>query len=152
MKNALLLILSIFVLTSCANNVVSPFWELPDERLDEIAIIFEGRDNAFAVAYNPKTCERIGEACGFFRLQAYAHSVLNHPIYNKPRFYTESLVNEADCWAAQNGRPNEITAAVAFLSDTSLHEGIKINGDPVLRAKTIKHCAIEKNRYCPETC
>ena len=52
--------------------VISPFWEIPDPDLDEIAMIRADPNWGTAVIYNPVTCQEIGEACMFFRRHRYS--------------------------------------------------------------------------------
>jgi hypothetical protein len=85
---------------------ISPLWEIPDPHLQEIAMIRADPHWGAAVIYNPDTCKDIGEACGFFRLHAFAHSHLNHTLLAKPSAYPASLEAQADCWAAKYGKSN----------------------------------------------
>ncbi len=145
--NYFILLLLLVFTTGCNNTIVSPIWELPDPTLTDIAINRVDPNWGTVVVYNPDYCEKLGEACGFFRLHAFAHERLNHVLQPEPEYYTVRQENRADCYAAQNGRANETAAAVEFLLDESRHEGIPISGDPETRAENIKKCAIENNRW-----
>lgn len=150
MKNNILkvVILIVFLLCiSCSSTIVQPYWEIPDPNLQEIAMIRTMRDRATAVIYNPNTCKDIGEACGFFRLHAYAHSHLNHLILAAPTYYPASLETEADCWSAKYGNANEISAAVQLFLDTDRNPAWKIHGDPIKRAEKIRACAVEVGKW-----
>ncbi len=141
------ILLSLVFTAGCNNAIVSPIWELPDPTLPHIAINRVDPQWGTAVVYNPEYCEKLGEACGFFRLQAFAHERLSHVLMPEPDDYSFLQEKRADCYAAQYGRANETAAAVAFLLDESQHEGIPINGDPTARAENIRNCAIENNRW-----
>lgn len=137
----------LFLLTACGSTVVSPLFEIEGYQIEEIAFPRVTRfDGGGVVVYNPEACEQIGEACGFFKLQAFAHLWLRHPNV-KPAHYTRFHRNQADCWAATNGRGEETRAAVELLQDESQHEGLLIHGDPAERSLLIKQCAIDAGRW-----
>ncbi len=96
-----------------------------------------------AVIYNPNTCRETGEACGFFRLHAFAHNHLNHLILATQIDYPLSLEKQADCWAAKYGKANEVLAAIQILLDKDRNPAWKIHGEPAERAELIQSCATE---------
>jgi hypothetical protein len=142
----LTVILTLMLCSAC-NTVVSPAWEIADPQFKHIAEVRPDPDFSFMVIYNPDYCKKIGEGCGFFRLHAYAHYKLNHNLFPEPKYYSNFDQNQADCYAAKNGNPIEVTAAARFLADASLHNGVPIHGDPAERATLIEKCAKENNRW-----
>ncbi|MCS3902807.1 hypothetical protein J2T55_000811 [Methylohalomonas lacus] len=116
------------------------FWELPDENLSYIALIRTAPRSGTVVVYNPKLCQAVGEACGFFRSHAFAHLMLNHQILS-PASYTQSHEDAADCYAARNAPVAEVRAAVDFLADEDREPQVRLTGDPAERAKNIRTCA-----------
>lgn len=138
-------------LPGCANYTASPFYEIGDPNLKYIATARVGRGNSVAVLYNSTICEDIGDACGFFKNHANAHDMLNHQIFTNPKYYTQTIENEADCWAAKYGRTNETLAAVKLLEDVERRADLPITGDPDERAKLIKACAQENGRWSGES-
>lgn len=134
--SSLLLSTTLFACTPASKH----FREIPDPNLPHIAMIRADRGDSSLVIYNPELCRKIGDACGFFRSQAYAHSALNHEIL-PPASYPDSLEAEADCYAARNAGGDEVLAAVQLLSDENRSPDIPITGDPGQRAQRIRDCA-----------
>ena len=132
---------------SCKNVILTPPTEISDPHLTEIAMIRADPHWGTVVIYNPKTCEEIGDACGFFRLHAYAHRHLNHTLHAEPSLYTTSLETQADCWAAKYGKANETMAATKLLLDDNRNPDLIIHGDPIKRAENIKSCAMEIGKW-----
>lgn len=145
MKTALYL--GIFLCTSCNKTTISPFWEIPDPYFDEIAMIRADPNFGTAVIYNPETCKKIGDACGFFRLHAFSHEHLRHGLLGEPDDYPISSENAADCFAAQYGKPNEVYAAYKLFLNKNRDPDLRIHGDPEHRAELIKSCAIQKDNW-----
>jgi hypothetical protein len=143
----LILIVSLIFCTSCNNVIISPPSEISDPHLNEIAMIRADPHWGAVVIYNPKTCIEIGDACGFFRLHAFAHNHLNHTLLATPKSYSASLETQADCWAAKLGKSNETYAAFNLFLDKNRNPEWKIHGDPVKRAENIRVCAIEAGRW-----
>jgi hypothetical protein len=143
----LIILLSFALLIACEHSVITPTADLPDPNLSEIAMIRADPNWGTVVIYNPNTCREIGEACGFFRLHAYAHNHLNHTLLGEPDDYPASQENQADCWAAKYGKSNEIIAAVELLQDKNRHASLKIHGDPIKRAENIKACANQAGKW-----
>ena len=133
--------------SSCSNVYVAPIWEISDPDLDEIAMIRADPNWATVVIYNPVTCKQIGEACGFFRLHAFAHEKLRHGLLGEPDDYPRSQENAADCYAAKYGKPNETYAAYKLFLNKDKSSEWKIHGDPVQRAETVKNCAVETKNW-----
>ena len=123
-----------------SENVLALYWEISDTRLPYIARVRADPHWGAAVLYNPDTCKEIGAACGFFKEHAYAHAHRNH-ILLPPEAYPATLEDEADCWAAKNGNPKEVYAAVQLLLDDNLNPNLNITGDPAQRAEKIHACA-----------
>jgi len=123
-----------------SENVLALYWEISDTRLPYIARVRADPHWGAAVLYNPGTCKEIGAACGFFKEHAYAHAHRNH-ILLPPEAYPATLEAEADCWAAKNGNPKEVYAAVQLLLDDNLNPNLNITGDPAQRAEKIRACA-----------
>lgn len=150
MNSFFIKILTIFsllaTLSACTTNYTRPFKELSDPSHEEIASIRFFPWNSYVVIYNPVTCELIGDACGFFRGHAYAHYMLNHTLL-PPKFYPALSERQADCYVAKYGKPNEIKAAVDLLLDVNRDPGLKIHGDPVIRAKNITGCAKQAGNW-----
>jgi hypothetical protein len=154
MKTILVKIILLFgflLCISCSNTIVHPYWEIPDPSLPEIAMIRADPHWGTAVIYNPDTCKEIGEACGFFRLHAFAHEHLNHNLLATPSAYPASSETQADCWAAKYGEPNETYAVVQIFLNENIRNKWKIHGDPEQRADTIRTCAIEAGRWTGNT-
>jgi len=122
------------------------YWGIPDTRLPYIAMVRRNPNETTIVIYNPDTCKEIGAACGFFIEHAGAHAHRNHVLL-PPDAYPAMLEAEADCWAAKNGRPNEVYAAVQLLLDHNLNPNLYITGDPVQRAEKIRACAEKSGNW-----
>ncbi len=149
MTNTIYKYLSIFCFSlcvSCNYAPITPFVEIPDPDLKEIAMIRADPHWGSVVIYNPDTCMEIGEACGFFRLHAYAHKHLNHTLLAEPKDYPLSLETQADCWAAQYGKPNEINAAIALLKEKNRNPTWRIHGNDINRAENIQACALKAGK------
>jgi len=121
------------------NVPAEQYWGIPDTRLPYIAMVRRNPNETTIVIYNPDTCKEIGAACGFFIEHAGAHPHRNH-ILLPPEAYPLTLEDEADCWAAKNGRPHEVYAAVQLLDDNP-NLDLNITGDPAQRAEKIRACA-----------
>ncbi len=132
---------------SCSEVTITPYWEIPDPSLPEIAMIRTVRDQTNVVIYNPDTCKEIGDACGFFRLHAYAHDILEHTLLASPAAYPASMETQADCYAAKYGKPQEIHAAVQLFLDPDRNPDWKIYGDPVQRAERVRTCAMKGGKW-----
>ncbi len=135
-------------LYSCATNTsgsLSPVRELPDASHPFIATPRVGKADSITVIYNPVYCEKIGDACGFFRLNAFAHDFLNHQIYPEPKYYPKASLRDADCFAAKYGKPEEVTAAIEFLENRDRYSDVPVYGDPEARADLIRSCAANKS-------
>lgn len=122
------------------NVLADQYWGISDTRLPYIARVRADPHWGYAVLYNPDTCKEIGAACGFFIEHAGAHPHRNH-ILLPPEAYPVTLEDEADCWAAKNGRPKEVYAAVQLLLDDNRDPNLNITGDPAQRAEKIRACA-----------
>ena len=144
--NKILLFCGITLCCACSKTI-SPVWEIPDPDLDEIAMIRMDPNWGPAVIYNPNTCEEIAEACGFFRLHAYAHDHLKHTMLGEPDDYPASQEKAADCFAAKYGKPENTRAAYELFLNKDRNPEWKIHGDPEKRAQTIKACASQKNKW-----
>ena len=141
------IILSSLLLSSLlSENALALYWEISDTKLPYIARVRADPHWGAAVLYNPDTCKEIGAACGFFKEHAYAHAHRNH-IFLQPEAYPPMLEDEADCWAAKNGRPDEVYAAVQLLLDNNRNPNLNITGDPVQRAEKIRVCAEEAGNW-----
>jgi len=123
----------------CENVTAALYWGIPDTRLPYIAMVRRNPNETTIVIYNPDTCKEIGVACGFFIEHAGAHAHRNHTLL-PPEAYPLTLEDEADCWAAKNGRPHEVYAAVQLLDDNP-NLDLNITGDPAQRAEKIRACA-----------
>ncbi len=134
-------------ISSCRANVTTPYWEIADPSLPDIAMIRMVRTGAAVVIYNPDTCQKIGAACGFFRTHAFAHDRLNHTILASPESYPLSMETQADCWAAKYGKPDEVYAAVQFFMENANNPNWKIHGDRVRRAENVRSCAIQVGNW-----
>ena len=146
MSRLLPLLLVLMTVSSC-QTTTRHFWEIPASDADYIAYIRQHPKYGTAVIYNTDYCKTIGgDACGFFRAQAHAHSDLNHPIL-PPDHYPASQIAAADCWAARNATPAEVTAAYDFLSNEDREPAIPVVGDPVKRADNIRQCALAADNW-----
>ena len=132
---------------SCGGGAIAPYWEISDPRLPVIAMARRVRTSASVVIYNPETCQQIGDACRFFRLDAFAHDRLNHTILARPVDYPASMEAQADCWVAKYGKPNEVHAAVQLFLEEDSSAKWKIHGDPNQRAQRVRVCAIEAGNW-----
>ncbi len=131
----------LFTAISGCEHTNKPIWMTADPNLPEIAAIRKHSHDSYIVIYNPDYCERLGEACNFFIGHANAHYMLNHTLFLRPKFYTVLAENQADCYAAKYAKPNAVKAAVELMLDENRDPDLKINGDPILRAKNITECA-----------
>ena len=123
------------------NVPAEQYWGIADTRLPYIAMVRRNPNESTIVIYNPDTCKEIGVACCFFIEHAGAHAHRNH-ILLPPEAYPTMLEDEADCWAAKNGNPKEVYAAVQLLDDNpNLDLDLNITGDPARRAEKIRACA-----------
>lgn len=129
-----------------SHSVAARFWEIPDPDLPYIAMIRADPHWGSAVIYNPVYCEEVGQACGFFRTQAYAHAHLNH-LFLLPKSYPVATVLRADCWAAKNSKPEEVLAATQLLLAYDDTKHWKIYGDPVQRSENIRNCAKQSGNW-----
>ncbi|MFB3091034.1 MAG: hypothetical protein ACE1ZG_06780 [Gammaproteobacteria bacterium] len=130
----------------CENVNAALYWGIPDTRLPYIAMVRRNPNETTIVIYNPDTCKEIGAACGFFIEHAGAHPHRNH-ILLPPEAYPLTLEDEADCWAAKNGRPHEVYAAVRLFLDENRNPNLNITGDSVQRAKKVRACAEEAGNW-----
>ena len=128
------------------NVFARAFWEITDSNLKYVARVRADPYWGSVVIYNPVFCKEIGAACGFFRDHAFAHAFLNHLLL-PPEAYPYTLEDQADCWTAKNGDPDETYAAVQFLLDENRDPKIKLTGDPLKRAAKIKACAIDAGKW-----
>ena len=128
------------------NAVAALYWGIPDAKLPYIAKIRTQPSGHVMVIYNPDLCEEIGIACGFFIDHASAHSHLNHLIL-PPEAYPTTLEDQADCWAAKNGRSDEVFAAVQLFLSENRNPDINITGDPAQRAKNVRTCAAQAGHW-----
>ena len=126
---------------SCSEVTIAPTGEIPDPTHPEIATMRADPHWGTAVIYNPDICKEIGDACGFFRLHAFAHAVLNHTLLASPASYPVSIESQADCWAAKYGKPHEIHAAVQLFLQEDSSSKWKIYGNLIQRAQTVRRCA-----------
>ena len=143
----LIVLFSMILCASCNYAPISPFAEIPDPSLPEIAMIRADPNWGTVVIYNPDTCIKIGEACGFFRLHAYAHRHLNHTLLATPSAYPVSQETQADCWAAKYGKSNEVFAATKLLLAENRDSKIKLHGDLNKRAENIQNCATQAGKW-----
>ena len=120
--------------------------EIPNPNLPDIAMVFPDPVYGAVIVYNPIFCQQIGPACGFFRAHEYGHVVLGHA-YLHPADFPAKREAEADCWAAQNGIPQEIYAAVQLFLAGGSSANWQIYGNPVQRAERVRACAIQAGRW-----
>ena len=130
----------------CENVSAEQYWGIPDTGLPYIAMVRRNPNETTIVIYNPDTCKEIGAACGFFIEHAGAHAHRNH-ILLPPEAYPLTLEDEADCWAAKNGRPHEVYAAVRLFLDENRNPNLNITGDSVQRAEKVRACAEEAGNW-----
>lgn len=138
--------LAAIMLAGCT-PMTTHYREIPTPDLPYIAMIRLSRAESTEVVYNSEICREIGEACGFFRSQAYAHLMLNHRPYLPPDNYPPSYERDADCWAARNADREVVAAAVQLLSDSERVKNLPIIGDPAERARNIRECAIAAGNW-----
>ena len=143
----ILILLSVSCASGKTTTIISPYWEIPDPDLKEIAMIRADPNWGTVVIYNPITCKEISDACMFFRRHAYAHEHLRHGLLGEPDDYPLSDEASADCWAARYGKPEEIQSVHALLLDPNRNPALRIHGDPIQRAKRIRDCAIEAGKW-----
>lgn len=145
LRHATLLSISrVFVtvlLVSGCTTMTRHYNEIGDPNLPFIAKIRADRGGSSVVIYNSEICREIGDACGFFRSHAYAHLALNHQPFLPPDHYPTAMEDEADCWAAGNADPEEVTAAVELLRNDAAIRDLPITGNPARRADHIEQCA-----------
>jgi len=85
----------------------------------------------------------------FLCRHASVHAHLNHRLL-PPEAYTTRSEDEADCWVAKNGKPEEVYAAVQLLLDENRNPNVNITGDPALRAEKIRACAEQAGNWTEE--
>lgn len=132
--------LSTVSFTGIAN--AQAFWEIPDPNFKYIAMVRADPRWGYAVVYNPVLCERIGDACAFFRAHEYSHGFRND-IFLRPDEYPQSLVDRGDCWAAKYVEPYEVEAVINLLNDSEAVKELPIYGDTAHRIEVIKKCAAD---------
>jgi len=149
MKHTIFKLPLLLLISLIPYGAAAQFWEIPDPDLPYIAMIRADPNWGSAVIYNPVYCEEIGKACGFFRTQAYAHAHLNH-LFLPPKSYPASTELRADCWAAKNGKPEEVLAAAQLMLAYDDTKRWKIYGDPVQRSENIRNCARQSGNWIGE--
>ncbi len=122
------------------------FWEIPDPDLKYIAMIRADPNWGSAVIYNPVHCEEVGKACGFFRKHAFAHAHMNHLLL-PPKAYPVATELRADCWAAKNGKPDEVLAAYELMKNYDGNRNWILHGDTVQRAQKVRECALQAGNW-----
>jgi len=138
--NKTILLFSLLLSSLLSENVLAElYWGITDTKLPYIAMI-RAQPGGAMVIYNPDSCREIGIACGFFIDHASAHAHLNHTLL-PPDAYTTRSEDEADCWVAKNGKPEEVYAVVQLFLDDNRNPNLYITGDPALRAEKIRDCA-----------
>ncbi len=148
--NRSILFFSLLLSSLLSENVLAElYWGITDTKLPYIARIRAHPSGGVIVIYNPDTCKEIGVACGFFIDHASAHAHLNHIIL-PPEVYATRSEDEADCWVAKNGKPEEVYAATQLLLDESRNPDINIIGDPAQRAEKIRACAEQAGNWVEE--
>jgi len=131
---------SAVIFTGVANAQAS--WEIPDPDFKYIAMVRKFPRERYAVIYNPVLCEKIGDACAFFRAHEYSHGFRNDIIL-RPDEYPQSLEDRGDCWAAKYVDSHEVEAVINLLSDSEAIKDLPIFGDPAHRIEVIKKCAAD---------
>lgn len=135
--------LMVFLFSIFFSTVASAqFWEIPDPNFKYIAMIRKDPTWGYAVVYNSAICEKIGDACVFFRAHEYSHW-FHHDLFLHPDEYPRVEEDRADCWAAKYIKPHEAEAAANLLSDKEAMKELPIFGDPSHRAELIRKCAEE---------
>ena len=140
----LALLLTALVTNGLSGQIAVP--EIPDPTLPDIAMVRPDPTYGAVIVYNPIICQSVGLACGFFRAHEYGHVVLSHQ-FRDPRFYPAEREASADCWAAQNGRPQEILAAVQLFLAGGSSGNWAVYGNPVQRAERVRLCAMQAGRW-----
>ena len=120
--------------------------EIPDPNLPDIAMVLPHPEYGAVIVYNPIACQQYGLACGFVRAHEYGHVVLGHQFMH-PSAFPAAREASADCWAAQNGRPNEILAAYQIFRAGMSSPNWPVYGNPIQRAERIRRCAIRAGRW-----
>ena len=131
MKTTLALISSLIIGNSYAAT------EIANARLDDIAVATTVKGQP-TIVYNPVHCREIGHlVCTFIRTHEQGHIKLGHILTEvKPA----EADREADCWAAQNARLEEVHAAyLHFLNQGYM--GQWKHGSAKDRARHIAACA-----------
>ena len=136
------LIVTIFLGTANAQQVP----EIANPNLPDIAMVQPDPRFGAVIIYNPIICRQIGRACGFFRAHEYGHIALGHQ-YMDPRAYPARREAQADCWAAENGRPREIYAAVQLFLQGGSSGNWRVYGSPRQRAERVRDCAIDAGNW-----
>lgn len=98
------------------------------------------------IIYTPNACFAIGAACGFFRTHEYGHIAMGHQ-FLQPGAYPARLEAQADCWAAENGVPREIYAAVQLFLAGGSSPNLRVYGNPIQRAERVRSCAIRAGTW-----
>ncbi len=127
-------------------NVTAQIPEIPNPNLPDIAVVRPDQQYGAVIIYNPIFCQQIGLACGFFRAHEYGHVFLKHQFMN-PWAYSAVREAQADCWAAQNGVPAEIFAAVQLFLQGGSSPNWQIYGNPHQRAQRVRQCAIQAGKW-----
>lgn len=144
---SLLIVFTLLVSLFSANGAFAQVPEIADSNLQDIAEVRSAHNQYGAVIlYNPKICNQIGAACGFFRAHEYGHVVLKHQYLN-PAAYPAVREAAADCWAATNGIPNEIYSAYQLFMAGNSSSNWKIYGNPQQRAQRVKNCAVSAGKW-----
>jgi hypothetical protein len=96
-------------LTGCAQVP-----EIPDRRLQDIAMVTVLPNGQPVIIYNPVLCQQMGSAlCGFYRAHEHCHVSLGHTIR---QMWPQQRELEADCCAARNATGVEAEAAYRWFS------------------------------------
>ena len=115
--------------------------EIADSNLNDIAMVKPDPQYGAVIIYNPNICVQIGAACGFFRAHEYGHVVLGHQFMH-PGAYPAQREAQADEWAAENGRPQEILAAYYLFLNGGSSLDWQVYGHPLQRAARLRQYAI----------
>ena len=122
--------------------------EIPNPNLPDIAVVVPDPRSFYGavIYYNPLICNQVGAwVCGFFRTHEYGHVALGHALV---RTFPPIAERSADCWAAQNGSPDDTLAAYeAFLIYRRSSPDWWRYGDPIERANRLRICAIQAERW-----
>tara|TARA_B100000508_G_scaffold60333_1_gene47192 strand:- start:229109 stop:229540 length:432 start_codon:yes stop_codon:yes gene_type:complete len=112
--------------------------EIPDVRLNDIAMVTRLNTGEVVIIYNPNQCRMLGAlVCGFFRAHEFGHVNLRHVITRRHPVFAEA---EADCWAAQYAPRNEVIAAYNYFLRNG-QRGDYAHGTGFQRANRIRQCA-----------